>query len=327
MQNLCAIAGPTASGKTALAVEIAIRLGGEVVSFDSMQVYKGLSVGTAKPDMDERCGVAHHLFDLLDAGEDFSCSDFCEAARPVIRDISERGRLPILCGGTGLYLDTLLQGEGLSAAGADESLRQRYSAMAESEGAEAVHARLAEVDPESAEAIHPNNVKRVIRAIEIYELTGITKTEWDRRSKDVSGDYNAAVLVLTFRDRELLYDRIERRVDVMMESGITEEAERLYRAGLLHGGKGVSQAIGYKEFVPYFKGERTLAEVRDDIVLATRHYAKRQITWFSRRGSEYAIYVDNDGAVRSLADIADEAEERIKDILGRGDHCVLFSCS
>lgn len=312
MQNICAIAGPTASGKTALAVELALRLGGEVVSFDSMQVYMGLSVGTAKPDADERRGVPHHLFDLLPPGEDFSCSDFCTAARPVISDMVARGQLPILCGGTGLYLDSLLQGDGLSAAGADESIREKYNLMAQRDGADAVHAVLAAVDPDSAAQIHPNNVKRVIRAIEIYELTGITKTEWDRRSKEISGDYNAAVLVLTFRDRELLYDRIERRVDVMMESGIVEEAELLYKAGVLHSGKGVSQAIGYKEFIPYFEGAKTLAEVRDDIVLATRHYAKRQITWFSRRGEECAIYVDEGGAVRSLADIADEAEERIK---------------
>ena len=309
MQNICAIAGPTASGKTALAVELAIRLGGEVVSFDSMQVYTDLAVGTAKPDIDERRGVPHHLFDLLPPGEDFSCSDFCTAARPVITDIADRKKLPILCGGTGLYLDSLLQGDGLSAAGADESIRQKYNDMAGREGNDAVHKILAAVDPDSAAGIHPNNVKRVIRAIEIYELTGITKTEWDRRSKEVSGNYNAAVLVLTFRDRELLYDRIERRVDIMMESGIAMEAEKLYRAGVLHSGKGVSQAIGYKEFIPYFEGAKTLAEVRDDIVLATRHYAKRQITWFSRRGEECAIYVDEGSAVRSLADIADEAEK------------------
>ena len=316
MQNICAIAGPTASGKTALAVELAIRLGGEVVSFDSMQVYTDLAIGTAKPDMDERRGVPHHLFDLLPPGEDFSCSDFCTAARPVITDITGRKKLPILCGGTGLYLDSLLQGDSLSAAGADETIRQKYNDMAEHEGNDEVHAVLAAVDPDSAAAIHPNNVKRVIRAIEIYELTGITKTEWDRRSKEVSGDYNAAVLVLTFRDRELLYDRIERRVDIMMESGIAMEAEKLYRAGVLHSGKGVSQAIGYKEFIPYFEGSKTLSEIRDDIVLATRHYAKRQITWFSRRGTECAIYVDEGGAVRSLADIADEAEIRVKKIIG-----------
>lgn len=318
MQNIIAIAGPTASGKTALAVELAIRLGGEVVSFDSMQVYTDLAVGTAKPDMDERLGVPHHLFDLLPPGEDFSCSDFCSAARPVITDITERGKLPILCGGTGLYLDSLLQGDGLSAAGADEAIRQKYNDMAAAEGNEAVHAVLAAVDPDSAAAIHPNNVKRVIRAIEIYELTGVTKTEWDRRSKEISGDYNAAVLVLTFRDRELLYDRIQRRVDIMMKSGIVAEAEMLYKAGVLHSGKGVSQAIGYKEFIPYFEGTKTLAEVRDDIVLATRHYAKRQITWFSRRGEDCAIYVDEGGAVRSLSDIADEAEKRVKRIINGG---------
>lgn len=312
MQKLCAVAGPTASGKTALAVELALRLGGEVVSFDSMQVYRGLSVGTAKPDMAERRGVPHHLFDLVSAGEDFSLADFCDAAEPVIADISERGRLPILCGGTGLYLDSLLQGGGLSAAGASEELRAGYARLAETEGVDAVHRILEQRDPESAASIHPNNLKRVIRALEIFELTGITKTEWDRRSKETERRYDAEVMVLTFENRELLYERIERRVDVMLKDGLETEARMLYEGGVLTGGKGITQAIGYKEFIPYFMGERTLAEVRGDIVLATRRYAKRQITWFSRRGESVALYADRNGEMRSLEDIADEAEARIR---------------
>lgn len=307
MTKLCAVAGPTASGKTALAVELGLRLGGEVVSFDSMQVYRGLSIGTAKPDASEMKEVPHHLFDILNPGEDFSCSDFCEAARPVIQDISRRGKLPILCGGTGLYMDSLLAGPGLSSAGADEELRRKYAELAKSEGPEALHAILYGIDPESAAAIHPNNVKRVIRAIEIFELTGSVKSEWDRRSKELPAEYDAAVLILSFRNRELLYDRIERRVDAMLDAGLEAEAESLYAAGLLEGGKGISQAIGYKEFLPYFKGVKTLAEVREDIILATRHYAKRQITWFSRRRDGIEIFVDDGEKIRPSSELADEA--------------------
>ena len=313
MINLCAVAGPTASGKTALAVELSLRLGGEVVSFDSMQIYRGLSIGTAKPDASEMRGVPHHLFDLLDPGEDFSCSDFCDAARPVIQDITARGKLPILCGGTGLYLDSLLAGPGLSSAGVNEELRLKYAEIAKSEGPEALHARLLAIDPESAAAIHPNNVKRVIRAIEIFELTGTSKSEWDRRSKELPAEYNATVLILSFHSRELLYDRIEQRVDAMLDAGLEAEAESLYAAGLLEGGKGVSQAIGYKEFLPYFKGAKTLAQVREDIVLATRHYAKRQITWFSHRRDGIELFVDDGIKIRPASELADEAEARVRE--------------
>lgn len=311
MTDIIAIAGPTASGKTALAVKLAERLSGEVVSFDSMQLYRGLSIGTAKPDAAEMHGIAHHLFDLRDPGEDFSCSDFCDAATPVLRDIAARGKLPVLCGGTGLYLDSLLVGPGLSAAGANEALRERYAELAAREGNEVLHERLREVDPESADAVHPNNVKRVIRALEIFDLTGITKSEWDRRSRDAVSEFRCAVVVLEFADRALLYERIERRVYEMFERGIEDEARILWERGILDSGKGASQAIGYKEFLPYFRGECTLADVREAIITATRHYAKRQIAWFSRRSDAIRITVDKDGAVRSSDDVTDEAQARI----------------
>ena len=311
MTDIIAIAGPTASGKTALAVNLAERLSGEVVSFDSMQLYRGLSIGTAKPDAAEMHGIEHHLFDLRDPGEDFSCSDFCDTATPVLRDIAVRGKLPVLCGGTGLYLDSLLAGPGLSAAGANEALRERYAELAAREGNEALHERLREVDPESADAVHPNNVKRVIRALEIFDLTGITKSEWDRRSRDAISEFRCAVVVLEFADRALLYERIERRVYEMFERGIEDEARMLWEHGILDSGKGASQAIGYKEFLPYFRGECTLADVREAIITATRHYAKRQITWFSRRSDAIRITVDKDGAVRSSDDVTDEAQARI----------------
>ncbi len=308
MTKILAVAGPTASGKTALSVELALRLGGEVVSFDSMQVYRDLSIGTAKPDEDERRGVPHHLFDLLDAGEEFSCADFCAAARPVIADISSRGKLPILVGGTGLYLDSLLAGDGLSTAGADEKIREKYEAYARENGSTALHSLLRSVDPASADAIHENNVKRVIRALEIYDLTGVTKSEWDERSKNVPKEYDCTTVIIEYEDRETLYSRIERRVDAMFDAGLEKEARMLWDKGLLTGGSGVSQAIGYKEFVPYFTGEGTLDDVREQIVLSTRHYAKRQITWFARNKNAVRVYADG----KDVSSLADEVMEIIR---------------
>lgn len=311
MIGTIAVAGPTASGKTALAAELCIRFGGEVVSFDSMQLYKGLAIGTAKPDTAEMRGVRHHLFDLRDPGEEFSCSDFCDAAMPVIRDIAERGKLPVLCGGTGLYLESLLAGPGLSTAGADTTLRHRYEETALRDGNEALHQMLRSVDPISADAVHPNNVKRVIRALEIYELTGIPKSEWDRRSLDVHSELSCAVIVLEFADRALLHERIARRTEKMFEDGIEAEARALWDKGILTSGIGAAQAIGYKEFIPYFRGECSLSDVCTAVTVATRRYAKRQITWFARRTDAIRITVDANGEVRSLTDIADEVSERL----------------
>ncbi len=283
--RIVAVAGSTASGKTALAVELAHRYGGEVVSCDSMQLYCGMDIGTAKPDETERRGVPHHLFDIVDpvAGGSYSCADYVRDARAAVEDILSRGRLPILCGGTGLYLDAFLRGGSFEVTDTDPALRAALAELCEREGAEALHARLAALDPESAAAIHPNNVKRVIRAIEICHTTGQTKSELDRRSREVDSPYHALVIGLGYRDRSVLYDRIDRRVDAMLAAGLVEETRRLRGLGVFEACPTAAQAIGYKELFPYLDGKETLETAAETLKMATRRYAKRQLTWFSAK--------------------------------------------
>jgi len=233
--KIIAVAGPTASGKTSLAIEIAKRVGGEVISNDSMQVYRGMEIGTAAPTLEEMDGIVHHMVGVCDPTDEFSCADYAERARRIIDDVAKRGRVPVFCGGTGLYLDAVLSVSDLSESGKDEGVRERLSAFAEKEGNEALHARLRKVDPEAADAIHKNNVRRVIRALEIYETTGITKTEWDRRSKERELPYDVSMAIIEFSDRELLYSRIDRRVEIMMESGLLTEVKALFEKGIRMG--------------------------------------------------------------------------------------------
>ncbi len=306
-QKIIAIAGPTASGKTALAVTAAEKLCGEVISNDSMQIYRGMEIGTAAPTMEERRGIPHHMVGMIEPAAGFSCADFADRAKSIIKDISARGKLPIFCGGTGLYLDSVLQVDDFSASAKNDALRDELSAFAENNGAEALHERLRAADPEAADAIHPNNVRRVIRAIEIYETTGITKTEWDRRSAFAESPYDAKVVVLEFLSRELLYERCDKRVDIMFSSGLEAEVRSLWEKGLLSPEKPAFQAIGYKEFIPYFEGSGTLGEVVDAIKLATRHYAKRQITWFRRYKDAIFVHPDReDGTVKSSEELFEE---------------------
>lgn len=293
--KLLAVVGPTASGKTALAIELARRLNGEVVSCDSMQIYRRMQIGTAAPTTEEMQGIPHHLIGIAEPDESFSCADYTERARECIRDIVSRGKLPVFCGGTGLYLDSLLRVSAFSEAPGSEKIRQELQQYACENGNEALHRRLAQADPEAASSVHPNNVRRVIRALEIFETTGIPKTEWDRRSLAAESSYDARIVVLNFRDRQLLYDRIDRRVDGMLERGLEQEVRLLYSQGMLDGCFVASQAIGYKEFLPYFAGETTLAEAADQIRLSTRRYAKRQLTWFRRYTDALWLYPDENG--------------------------------
>lgn len=310
--KIIAVAGPTASGKTSLAVSLAKSLGGEVISNDSMQVYRGMEIGTAAPTEAEMNGIPHHMIGCIDPTEEFSCADYAAKARGLIEEITKRKGLPIFCGGTGLYLDAVLSVDNFSESVKDEVLRAELSAFAEKSGAEALHDRLRRVDPTSADAIHANNVRRVIRAIEIYETTGITKTEWDARSLYTDSPYDAKIIVLDFLSRGLLYERIDRRVDNMFETGLEEEVRSLYNAGLLQEKKPAYQAIGYKEFVPYFKGECSLAEVAEQIKLNTRHYAKRQQTWFKRYKNAIRIHPDTEsGDIRTAGAICDEVLKKI----------------
>lgn len=278
---LIVVVGPTASGKSEYALKKAKDIGGEIISGDSMQIYRKMDIGTAKPSLDEMGEVPHHLIDVADISEVFSAARFVELASAAIEDIHSRGKMPIIAGGTGLYIDTLISGTELSATEDDPILRRELFAFAEEQGAIALHQRLKEVDPVSAEAIHPNNVKRVARALEIYIKTGETKSEADRKSRLKESIYDPYTVYIRPKERETLYERIDKRVDKMFELGLEKEVRELYEMGL-ENTPTASQAIGYKEFYPYFRGETDLESVKQAICLNTRHYAKRQMTWFNR---------------------------------------------
>ena len=291
-----AITGPTASGKTALSLDFAERLGGEIISCDSMQIYKGMDIGTAKATAEEQRRAKHHLIDFLDPKESFSVEAYREMAIAQAREISERGRVPIFVGGTGLYVDALMRAPQISAPESDPEYR---AAIIESiHGDEDVHAlweRLRSVDPESAEAIHKNNIKRVIRALEIYDKTGITKSELDKRSRLPSPEIFVGMITLDFHDRELLYSRIDKRVDIMMEEGLLCEVRTLFENKMIPSDSTAAQAIGYKELISYLKGEEDLPSAIESIKLASRRYAKRQLTWFRHVRDAKHLYADDLG--------------------------------
>ena len=314
--KILAVVGPTASGKTAVSVELARRLGGEVVSCDSMQVYRRMNIGTAKPTEEEKRGIPHHLIDVVEPDAPFSCAEYVTAASEAVKEITSRGKLPILCGGTGLYLDRFLCGE-MEETHADEGLRASLFAFAESEGVEALHARLREVDSESADAIHPNNVKRVVRALEIYEQTGIPKSEFDRRSQAGESPYDAVVVGLYYPNREVLYERINRRVDIMIEDGLLEETKQLSDEGVFDVNLTAAQAIGYKELLGYLDGSETLSEATENLKTATRRYAKRQLTWFSAKPYVEWVDMEKDGVLRSLDDVCNAIIARFQNGEGR----------
>ena len=290
--KVLAIVGPTAVGKSALALYLAKKYNGEIISCDSMQIYKGMDIGTAKPTKEEISQVPHHIIDIKSPDENFSCAEYQLLAKNIINDIIKRGRTPIFCGGTGLYLDSVIEIPEFENTTRDEEYRQFLENYAKENGGEALHKMLFEIDPESADKIHPNNQKRVIRALEIYKCTGKTKTQLDSESKLKKPPYESCVFFLNCKDRDVLYKRIDSRVDLMINEGLLEEARALWDKGLLREEYTSYGAIGYKEFIPYFKGEATLESCVEELKLATRHYAKRQLTWFSRHESYNTIYVD-----------------------------------
>ena len=308
--RVLAVVGATASGKTALSIALARALGGEILSFDSMQVYRGMDVGTATPTPSELAAVPHHLINIREPQESFSCADFVSLARAHIDELRARGVLPVLCGGTGLYLDGLLCGGAYETAPpTDPALRERLLAQAQREGALALWEQLRQIDPESAAATHPNNVKRVVRALEIYLCCGKTKTQLDRESRpQPTLCYDATVIGLHYEHRELLYERIDRRVDLMLQDGLLQEVRALESAGIFAQSATAAQAIGYKELLGYLRGEDSLESAVQNIKLATRHYAKRQLTWF--RGRPYVRWVradDENGQMRPFPDILEDA--------------------
>lgn len=306
-RRVIGIVGPTAVGKTSLAIELAQALYGEIISCDSMQIYRGMDIGTAKATASERACVAHHLIDILSPEQSFSCADYSALAKDAIEDICSRGKLPIFCGGTGLYLDSVIEIPSFTDTVRDNSIRAELESFASENGAEALHDMLREIDKESAEQIHKNNIKRVIRAIEIFKTTGKRKSELDALSKEQEPPYDATVFFLTMKDKELLYSRIERRVDIMLEQGLLDECRALYEQGFLKEGTTASGAIGYKELLPYLEGKSTLEECVKILKLSTRHYAKRQLTWFKKKQGYHTIYVDEvlpkERALEILGDI------------------------
>lgn len=276
---LLVIAGPTASGKTACAVELAKIYDGEIVSADSMQIYKGLSIATAKPTKEEMQGVPHYLIDFLEPEQAFSVADYVKLAGERISEIYSHGKLPILCGGTGLYISSLVNNIIFDDTETDGSVRKRLEEEAKTLGGHALWERLKEVDPETAEKVHENNLPRVIRGLEVFETTGIPLSQHKVNSRREKSPYNACIIGLTASDRQYLYDRINRRVDVMVENGLIEECKAFYDSFTP---ATAYQAIGYKELVPYFEGKAELCECLDKIKQESRHYAKRQLTWFRR---------------------------------------------
>lgn len=287
------ILGPTASGKTGLGIRLAKSLNGEIISGDSMQVYRGMDIGTAKPTHAETEGIPHHLIDILDIKEKFSVADFCLLAAEAVRDISSRGKTPIIVGGTGMYIETLVSGRLYETESADEEKRREYEAYARENGADALHALLRDLDPVSAEKIHPNNVKRVIRAIEIASSGDKTKSRLEETNL-AEKPFRSLMLYLTPPSREVMYERINRRVDIMMEEGLLEEVKSLDKMGLRETPT-ASQAIGYKEFFPYLDGECTLEESVEKLKQHTRNYAKRQTTYFGHMTELISVSADKNG--------------------------------
>lgn len=275
------IGGPTACGKTSLSIELAKKINGEIISADSMQVYRYMDIGTAKVTEEEKQGVPHYLVDELYPDEEYNVMVFQQKARAYMRDIWEKGKIPILVGGTGFYINALLFDNDFTETENDTSFREACYAQAEKEGVEALFARLKEVDPEYAQTIHANNVKRVSRALEYHYLTGEKFSVHNAEQKVKSSPYNAAVIILTM-EREKLYERINHRVDLMMEQGLLQEVKGLLDHGY-HAGLVSMQGLGYKEFIPYFQGECTLKEAVEQLKKGTRHFAKRQLTWFRRQ--------------------------------------------
>ena len=302
--------GPTATGKTALGVALAKRFGGEVISADSMQIYRGLDVGTAKVTAEETQGVPHHCVDFLPPEEVFSVADFTALAARLEQEISARGALPILVGGTGLYIQSFLEGIRFTEEKPSNGLREQLAAELEARGPEAMYAELLSVDPQAAATIHPNNRVRVLRALEHYRATGRRLSEQKAASRPGQRPYRSLVLGLDFADRAQLYRRIDLRVDRMMEQGLLEEARLVYDHRDSY--RTAAQAIGYKEFFPYFAGEAELAACVEKLKQASRNYAKRQLTWF--RHMEGVVWLQADAP-----DLLDEACRRTEEFLEKRD--------
>ena len=280
MNNLICIAGPTASGKTALSIALAQELGGEIVSCDSMQVYKGMDIGTAKPTVEEMAGIPHHMLSVAEPWEDFSVGKYCDMATPIVDDILARGKTAIIVGGTGLYMDALIKGNDFAPV-PSTGRREELEKLAAEQGIATVIEQLRAVDPESADRLHPSDQKRIIRAMEVYLETGETITEHNRKTQLIPPRYNPVWFALEDADRANLYSRIDRRVEVMLEHGLIAEIQGLLDAGIPEKCTAM-QAIGYKEFVDALQGRSSMETATALVQQSSRKYAKRQLTWFRR---------------------------------------------
>lgn len=294
---LIVIAGPTASGKTGLAIALAKRFSSEVISADSMQIYKYMDIGTAKPDEKERDGIKHHMIDVVYPNEPFSVFDYARKAREIIADCHSRGVVPIMAGGTGLYINNIIYNINLSEESGDKNIREELEARLAKEGIEKLYAELEKIDPKACEKIHINNTKRVIRALEIFYSTGKTMTEQNELSRQAESDLDVLMMIPN-HEREVLYERINKRVDIMFESGLENEVKSLIEMGYSRDLNSM-QAIGYKEMFSYFAGECSIGEATELIKQNTRRYAKRQLTWFRR--NEEAIYLEGDMKEKAIA--------------------------
>lgn len=301
MQNdnkLICVVGPTASGKTALSIALAKQLNTEIISADSMQIYKELDIGTAKPSMQERDGIIHHMLDIIDSNDSFSVARYVEQADKCAQNIIANGKIPIVAGGTGLYMESLIECSTFSGDETDMALRTELEQLAQQNGNEYVHDILAKVDPVSAQRLHPNNLKRVIRAIEVFRQTGKTIDEYNAQNKSAEPKYDAIIIGLCPENREVLYNRINMRVDLMIEQGLLEETIRLYSDEKIVGT--AAQAIGYKELIDYIENRDSLENCIEILKRRTRNYAKRQLTWFKRNKNINWIFYDENENLSQL---------------------------
>lgn len=310
---LLVVVGPTASGKTSLAVTLAKRYHGEVVSADSMQIYRGMNIATAKPDQAEMDGIRHHLMDFLPSGAVYSVADYVRDAHACIRELTAADILPVVAGGTGLYVDSLIRNIRYAEIPSNSEIRRRLEEQAKEKGTADMLSELSAVDPEAASRLHVNDQKRIIRALEVYQVSGVTITEYNRRSRAVESPYRPFIIGLQVRDRSVLYERINRRVDQMVEAGLIEEARAFFNDPY---SSTAIQAIGYKELLPHFTGAISLNEAVEDIKRETRRYAKRQLSWFRRNPDINWFYLDDYASAAEMEDHICTAIEKRCDFIG-----------
>ena len=296
---LVIIAGPTAVGKSATAVELAKQIGGEIVSADSMQIYKHMNIGTAKPTKEEMQGIPHYLIDEIEPDVSFNVVKYANLAHRYLKDIAKRGKMPILVGGTGLYIDSVAQNTQFAETIADEDYRKELLLLANEKGNEHIYAMLEEIDPQTAQRLHPNDLRRVIRALEVYKCSGISMSDMVENSHKKPTPYKPFYFGLTM-ERDALYQRINDRVDRMMEQGLVEEVKELLDRGVNRDSTAMN-GIGYKEVAAYLDGEAGLAETTENIKQASRRYAKRQMTWFRKNDDMNWIYVTPYSNIQSIA--------------------------